>query len=413
MSLGIKQKLILLVCGGGCISSSLANAIDIEYGTSLRYRYEYFSRDQDTDTPPGAESKASTVRLGVILEAKFGAGFAAFADVESVHQLGEDNYNIPTIPSQSIPGYPVISDPEGIELNQIHLRWSGPMRAIMKVGVQEIKLNDGRFISDSLWRQNHQSFDAATLTTAPSDDVTVELGHLRRVHRVLGSEASNGRTDLLGNFYNLAYVLPVGVLKTYGVFLDFDTELANSTDTHGLRLEGSQSLGESNMRLLATLDYARQRDAGSNPNEVDVAYRLLEIGFRLNGLDLVAGQSLLEGKSITNKFSTPLAHPFNGLTELFLTNPSLGADNHGLDARFLRGGGSVPGIEGLTATLVFYDYRSNSGNANYGRELDLDVAWVASRITKGLVVGWRFGQFRADQLFSDALRTSVWASYKF
>lgn len=409
-----RKCLTVLLYSGGCLLPSLAVAIDVEYGTNLRYRYELFSRDQDAVTPPDADSKASTVRLGVTVDAKLDAGFGGFVEVESVHQLGEDGYNIPTIPSQKIPGFPVISDPQGTELNQAHLRWVGPLKTVIRIGRQEVKLNEGRFISNSLWRQNHQSFDAATLTSTPFDQFTVELGHLSRVRRVVGSEASNGRTDLSGSYYNLGYTLPnVGVAKTYGVLLDFDTELANSTDTCGVRFEGNLPLGDSGLRFLTTLDYARQHAAANNPNEVDVAYRLIEAGVKAWGLEFIAGQALLEGKSATDKFSTPLGHPFNGLTEFFLVNPSLGAANHGLDARYLRVAGPVPGVKGVLATLVAYDYQPDVGSADYGREFDLDLVWTATPIAKNLVLGWRFAQYRADQLFSDAMRTSVWASYKF
>ena len=409
----IRPTPVLFALGAACLLPASAPAIEIEYDSNLRYRYELFSRDQDATTPANADSKASTLRLGVTLNAKLGNGFGGLVEIESVHQIGEDDYNIPTIPSQAIPGYPVIGDPEGTEMNQAYMSWQGPMNTVVKLGRQEIKLNEGRFISNSGWRQNHQSFNAASLSSAPFERFNLELGHLTRVYRVVGDDASNGRTDLSGNYFNLAYTLPdVGVIKAYGVLLDFDSELSNSTDTFGVRFEGNLPLASSGLRLLTTLDFARQKDAGDNPNPVSASYRLIEIGVKARGLDFIAGQALLEGASATDKFNTPLAHPFNGFTELFLNTPSLGA-SHGLDARYLRISGPVPGVAGLTATAAYYDYQPETGSADYGSELDFDLAWKATPLAKNLVLGWRFGKYASDGLFSDALRTSVWAGYTF
>jgi hypothetical protein len=58
---------------------------------SLRYRYEIFSRDEDTVTPPNAESKASTLRLGVALDARINEHVGGFLELESVHQVGEEH----------------------------------------------------------------------------------------------------------------------------------------------------------------------------------------------------------------------------------------------------------------------------------------------------------------------------------
>lgn len=411
--MALKACALLLLIGGNIyMQPTFAASDNVKFDASLRYRYEIFSRDEDMVTPPNAESKASTLRLGVTLDARINEHVGGFLELESVHQVGEDDYNIPTIPGQAIAGFPVIADPQGTELNQAYLRLYAPGKSVFKLGRQEIMLNDGRLISNSAWRQNHQSFDAASLMAAPYEPATIEIGYLSRVLRVFGSEASNGRTDLSGKYFNLGYTIPdIGVAKLYGVLLDFDTEVTNSTDTYGIRYVGNLPLGRTDARFLATVDYARQYDAADNPNQVDVDYRLVEAGLKAWNIDFILGNAVLGGKSSTNKFSTPLAHPFNGFTELFLFNPSLGTANHGLDARYLRVAGAVPGIRDTHATLVAYDYKSDAGDVHYGNELDIDVVWKASRIGKDLRLGWRFGRYRSDQLFSDALRTSVWASY--
>ena len=322
-------------------STSVLADVSMEYASNLRYRYEYF----DIDQAPGT-SKASTARLGISAKANLASGFSAFADFEAVEQIFEDEYAVPFIPDPDMTGYPTIADPQGAEVNQAYIAYSNPQhKTQVRVGRQEVMLNNGRFISTSAWRQNHMSFNGATFSISPTDAFKIDYGYLGRVLRVTGEEASNGRANMDSHFYNLAYSLKdVGVFKTYGVLLDFDTELVNSTDTFGARFEGNMPMGD--IRFLATLDYAMQKDAGDNPREIDQSYYLVEAGVQISGISYVAGYNVLEASSITDKFITPLAHPHNGWTELFLLNPSLG-DSHGLEAAYLSSTGKMPGTQNL------------------------------------------------------------------
>jgi hypothetical protein len=70
-------------------------------------------------------------------------------------------------------------------------------------------------------------------------------------------------------------------------------------------------------------------------------------------------------------------------------------------------------VPGLTYNVIFYDYRANSGSAPYGRELDLALEYRVLPVDKRWVVGWRFGHYRADQLFTHSLRTSGFTSFTF
>ncbi|MCR6653702.1 MAG: alginate export family protein [Cellvibrionaceae bacterium] len=383
--------------------SVLANPT-MEYASNLRYRYEYF----DIDEAPGT-SKASTARLAVSAKANLTSSFSAFADFEAVEQIFEDEYAVPFISDPKTAGYPTIADPQGAEVNQAYIAYNNPTyKTQVRIGRQEVMLNNGRFISISAWRQNHMSFNGATFSVSPSDAIKIDYGYLGRVLRVTGEEASNGRANMDSHFYNLAYsVKDVGVLKTYGVLLDFDTELVNSTDTFGASFEGNMPMGD--MRFLATLDYAIQKDAEDNPREIDQNYYLVEAGVQISGISYLAGYNTLEASSATDKFITPLAHPHNGWTELFLNNPSLG-DSHGLEAAYLSTTGKMPGTQNLFFTGFYYLYSPNTGSADYGSELDFSLEYKG--IAKTLL-GWRFAKYMADDLFEDALRTSIYVSYTF
>lgn len=381
--------------------SDVSNAqVSMEYGADLRYRYEWFDINET--------SKASTLRLGLKAKASVGDYFSGFAELEAVEQFN-DGYNVPTVPAQNKPGYPVIADPRGTEMNQAYVQYADPAGLLqMRAGRQEIMLNNGRFISTAGLRQNHQSFNGFTLTTVPLAGLKLEYGYLNRVLRVLGKRASNGRADMDSHFYNLGYQIDnVGTLKTYGVLLDYDSEPTNSVDTYGMRFEGNSPMP--GWQFLSTVEYAIQRDAERNPNHVNADYRLLELGVQVSDIAYRAGYNLLSGDSLTNKFITPLSHTFNSLTELFLVNPSLG-DNHGLEVFSATVAGKVPKIEALTFLTVLYDYNADSGSAHYGNGLDLMLEYKGVPRT---TFSWRLGRYWADELGSDATRTSLYVAYSF
>jgi len=381
-----------------------ATNVTMEYASSLRYRYEYF----DIDEAPGT-SKASTARLSVSAKANLNSSFSAFADFEAVEQIFEDEYAVPFIPDPETAGYPTIADPQGTELNQAYIAYSNSAyKTQLRIGRQEFSVNNGRFISNSAWRQNHQSFNGASFSISPTDALKFEYGYLTRVLRVTGEEAGNGRANIDSHFYNLAYtVKDIGVFKTYGVLLDFDKEVNNSTDTFGVRYEGNIPVGS--LAFLSTLDFATQTDAGDNPRDIDQDYYLVEVGVQASGIRYLLGHNVLGADSATDKFITPLAHPHNGWTELFLNNPSLG-DSHGLAASYFTTNGKMPGTTNLFFTGFYYLYSPDTGDADYGSELDFSLEYKG--IAKTLL-GWRFAQYMADDLFEDALRTSVYVAYTF
>ncbi|MCS6243945.1 MAG: hypothetical protein H2172_08840 [Opitutus sp.] len=69
-------------------------------------------------------------------------------------------------------------------------------------------------------------------------------------------------------------------------------------------------------------------------------------------------------------------------------------------------------MKGLNYTAIAYDYYADSTSAHYGSELDAALEWAALPIHKNLTLGWRFGQYYADELFTDSLRTSLYATLK-
>src|SRR6185436_13070135 len=56
--------------------------------------------------------------------------------------------------------YPIVADPENIELNRIQVQYKGLPGTVVTAGRQRINLDDQRFVGSVGWRQNEQTFDA-------------------------------------------------------------------------------------------------------------------------------------------------------------------------------------------------------------------------------------------------------------
>jgi hypothetical protein len=379
---------------------------------SARFRFETFQRDGAPFTAP---AYAPTLRLALGYETPAFHGFTAFAQGEAVIVTGQADYNIPTLPSQVHPDRPVINDPKSLELSQGYVRWTHRIASrnlALTVGRQEISLNDGRFLNFSNWRQVHGSFDAARADVELPSHFSFTYAFINRFYRQVGYDATDGHPLMHTDMWNLAWTRPERIrVALYGLLLNYQApaQFTMSTQTYGLRANGPWQLGK-DWKLIYSAEYAKQKNYGTNPNRVDANYYLGELGPGWRGFGLKAGYALLGGRSLTDKLSTPLSPPFNGGSDLFFNNPSGGGGN-GLEARYLNASGPIQFLDGTVATLIFYDYHSDNLHVHYGRELDTQLAYKMKRISNRWEIGWRFSRYWSINLFTPALRTSVYTSF--
>ena len=379
---------------------------------NTRFRFEGFERD---GAPFTATSYAPTLRLALGYETPAYHGFSVFAQAEAVLVTGPADYNDPLLLSQSRPDRPAILDPKSMELSQGYLRWTRGVAhksLALTVGRQEITLNDGRFLNISTWRQVHGSFDAGRFDADWPQNFSFTYAFINRFYREDGYQASDGEQPMHSHMWNLAWRKPGEItIALYGLLADFRTpvQFSSSTQTYGARASGPFRFNN-DWSLVYTAEFAKQKNYGSNPNRVDANYYLGELGPGWRGSTFKAGYALLGGRSVTDKLSTPLAPPFNGWTDLFFNNPS-GGGGHGLEARYLSASGPIRYLDGALATLIFYDYHSDSMHVHYGEELDSALAYKVKRVSNRWEIGWRFGRYWSDHLFSNALRASVYTSF--
>jgi len=388
-----------------------------KFSLAARYRYELY----DQDSVPGSttagnglitdEARASTIRLALGYATQPFHGFSGFVQLEGVYHVGaREDYRIPNHPTQGANTQAIIADPLQTELNQAYVKYQGPSGVPIMVlaGRESYSLNNGRIISFSGWRQNNQSIDLARIS-AKIGPVTANYAYLGRVHRVVGRDASDGSLDMSSHVAHVDYRRPDQVTASlYAVLLDYDdaAQAANDTQSIGIRATGPWKI-DADWSIVYTAEYAQQSDRADNAADVDLDFVNVELGVGYRAHRLFLGWSMLEGDG-TVSFRTPLAHPFNGWTEKFLNTPI-----NGLDARYLTLTGAMPGVSGVSYTLTGYDYHATEGDAHYGRELDAALEWKADPILKNLIIGWRFGMYEADELFTDSLRTSVYTALAF
>ncbi len=125
---------------------------------------------------------------------------------------------------------PIVADPADTELNQAYLSYGGFYDTDMKLGRQRIILDNARFVGNSGWRQNEQTFDAFSLQNKSLPNTVITYAYLDRVHNITFDEIK-----LSAHLFNMAYDLaPWAKLIGYGYLLDYDLDTGPTKDTQTL-----------------------------------------------------------------------------------------------------------------------------------------------------------------------------------
>ena len=365
--------------------SASAAAVTLEWNARLRHESvddDLFARD----------AEATTLRLRLGVRARLGAGWSALVEGEGVAAL-DDGYDSG---AKGRAGYPAITDPTGAELNQAWVGWRNP-RASATFGRQRVLLDNQRWVGNSGWRQNEQTFDAAALEWKPSSAITARYYWLDRVHRVNGDHAR----DPLARERDLdTHLLDVALVRgnqQWGGYAyaheDHDVRTA-STLTTGLRWSGNHLRNGDGWGW--RVEAARQRDHANNPLNFSHAYWLLEPSVSWHGVTWRAGWEHLGGNG-RHALQTPLAtlHAFNGWADKFVVTPA-----GGLEDRYLAAGGKFgrgAHARKFNWATSFHDYRADTGGS-YGREWNASLGFPVHGPVNGLlkVADYRNGGFARD-----------------
>jgi hypothetical protein len=282
--------------------------------------------------------------------------------------------------------YPVVPDPEGYEINRLQLTNISLPGTALTLGRQRINLDDQRFMGNSGWRQNEQTYDALRIVNKSVKNLVIDAGYFNQVNRVFGPESPQGRYEGDNFFADVGYQTPIGRVTGFAYLLDFDpltnfpgltvgqaaalNPVRASSDTFGLRLAGDRSLGP--VKFGYTASYANQDSAHGNPLDYSLSYRLAEVSAGYRQFTFGLGQELMEGNG-TAGFGTPLAtlHKFQGWADKFLATPA-----NGMDDRYVNIGFATKKLgmfDSFSANVVYHNYETDRANVDLGNEVDLQL----------------------------------------
>lgn len=365
---------------------------------SLRYRFEAVS----DDNPPvsGRDAEASTLRTALRYSSLPYRGFSLFLEAENVSVVGDDRYNNRGGGSlaNGVTDRPVVADPALTEINQAYLSFARG-NTTLRAGRQEILIGNQRFVGNVGWRQNHQSFDSASLVNNSLDRLTVAYHYIANVNRIFGDNREMNSHLLHGEIE----IDKNNKLSLYTYYLDFDSPFAAaSAATVGARIEGKRK--RQNTTFSYAAEFATQQDAADNPRRIDANYYLAELAVGWPAFTVKVGYEVLEGESGQGAFATPLAtlHKFNGWADRFLVTPQDGLEDVYLS---LSGGAGR-----FKWAAIYHDFSANSGSASYGTELDL-LATFKTHYNQ--TFGFKAAFYDADEFSFDTDKYMVWTAYSF
>ena len=392
-----------LIAAGALIAAtppaadSLASAFTrAKISLNARLRWEY------ADQANLRESDAFTLRTRIGFTTAPVDGLQATVEGENIAALNNpDDYNAAGS-NRGGAGRTVIADAPVSDVNQAWLAYTEAADTL-KIGRQRIVLDDARFVGDVGWRQNMQTFDAATFTAAPLDHVTTFYGYVSRVSRVFGNKAPQPDFTSDSHLVNVAYTgLPYGKLTAYAYLLGFRNSVVNSSDTFGASFAGAAPITRG-AKATYRVEYAVQQDARNNPLSYRADYYRAELGAVVAPFDVGAGYEVLGSDGGRKGFATPLAtlHAFNGWADEFLTTPAAG-----LRDAYVSGGVALPG--GFPAKLIWHQFRSDFGSHDYGNELD---AVLTHKIGKAWLLMAKYAHYDGKPPFFDT--DKVWLQTEF
>lgn len=354
----------------------------------LNFRYRLEDVDQDN---PLEDALASTLRSRLTFKTKEVNNFSAVFEADDVTYLFEDDEHNSL--RNGITSHSVVADPEGTEINQFAVSYTGFDKTKITVGRQRVNLGNQRFVGGVAWRQNEQTYDAVTIANTSIANTQIVYGYVSNVNNILGDNMDTD-THLLDYRWTGSDDFNV---SAYGYFLDLADAPAASTRTLGLRFNNGKKSD-----FLWALEYAKQADYADNAKDLSASYYLAEVGYKFDGWKAMFGHEVLTGEAGNpgHSFQTPLAtkHKFQGWADLFLGTPDAGIEDTYISVN--------TAWSGFKFGAAYHDFKAEDGNADYGSEIDFVIS---KKISDEYSVALKFADYSADQHAVDTRK--VWLTF--
>lgn len=339
-------------------------AVEWPDGVTVDLRYRLAHIDQVGYAHP---ADANTLRLTLGYLWQPAAQWSAYVEGTDVESLFGGHYNSGANGRNNLPAE---GDPPSSEISSAWVGYdSGDV--IVRVGRQYVNLDNQRFFTSGLWRQNPQSFDALALAWRPHAGTTLRYLYLDHAQRSVGHDypdSAQREWSLAGHLLHADQDLPLGKLTLYDYLVENRTQARNSLRTAGLRWTGEREFGAT--QLGWTAEIARQNSWRNNPQVYAADYHLGEITYGYARLAVKVGDEVLGGNGRV-AFSAPYGsnHGFNGWTSQFRNVPA-----NGLDDRYVGIFGAIAPRLGWAITN--HNFFAERGSRRYGSELDAQLKYA-------------------------------------
>jgi len=382
--------------------------------TNFRLRYEnvdqegYNSASKKLDT-----ANAFTLRSLIGWQTAPFHNFSFTAQITDVHKFTDDyndKRNNLSEPGKS--NYPFIVDPDYTDINQLFVDWTGIKNTKLRLGRQQLNLDNVRFIGDIGFRQNMQVFDGFSVLNKSLPDTEIFAAHFDKV-RQINTKLRSGNIDIINAKYRIS---PSESATGYGYFIDVADLSQNvgnglaatadaSSKTFGARLDGVRKIDD-HWKVLYTAEYAKQDDYKGGSPLIDAHYFKLGGGAMYDVWSLRIDHEVLSSNNGQYAFQTPLGtnHLFQGWADVFLATPK-----QGIEDTFVTFAGS---IEKAKIYAEYHVFKSDEKFATlngqfsnkYGTEFDASVAYP---FTDKILGKLEYAKFMEDDVYGTTLKNAA------
>lgn len=411
--------------------------------TSFRLRYENLNQEAYQSTVPNAKKldtgEAFTLRSLIGWQTAPFKDLSFAAQLTDVHEFNNDfNDRRNNVAEPGKSAYPNIVDPGYTDVNQLYIDWTGIQDTKLRLGRQQLNLDNVRFIGDIGFRQNMQVFDGVSVLNKSIVDVEIFAAHFSKVRQIT-TKLRDGNIDIVNAKYKIS---PTESLIGYGYFVDVEnlgqnggnpaaiataaqggnglggssdaavsatninpTQTDASSKTFGVRLDGAHKVND-DWRVLYTAEYAKQNDYRSGNPLIDAHYFKLGGGAAYGVWSVRLDHEKLSSNDGKYAFQTPLGtnHLFQGWADVFLTTP-----RQGMEDTFISIAGNIAKAKLQAEYHVFKSdekYQSLNGRLadKYGTELDLSVSYSFSKELLGKV---EYARFNESDVYGTTLQNAA------
>ncbi len=446
-----KWSIYLLVAAGLCALPAFAEEAKsppetlldaIKQGkpmTNFRLRYENVDQEAYQPTPNANEkldtADAFTLRSLIGWQTAPFHNFSFAAQITDVHEFN-DNFN-DRRDNLSEPGkanYPNIVDPGYTDINQLYVDWMGIKNTKLRLGRQQLNLDNVRFIGDIGFRQNMQVFDGISVLNKSIPDTEIFVAHFDKVRQIT-TKLRDGNIDMVNAKYRISLTES---LVGYGYFIDvanlgqnngnptqasFVTQGGNglgasqdttplattdaSSKTLGVRLDGAHKVSD-DWKVLYTAEYAKQDDYRGGSSLIDAHYFRIGGGAGYGVWSLRLDHEKLSSNGGKYAFQTPLGtnHLFQGWADHFLATP-----RQGMQDTFVTFAGNIQKAKLYAEYHVFHsdkDYETLGSTAisrrfgdKYGTEFDASVLYPFTDKITGKI---EYANFNESDVYGPTLK---------